>query len=199
MKLRATLLLAVAAVSAALACDRHRDVVVTTTGPAAAPPPKSVAPRPATRPVSIITISDQPVIFPAAKLVLQQTATGVSATLFSDDPPQALKDDYRGNSFRFVATYDGQSFDDISGQPFIWKTSAEDKRDTQTGIFLNGQQQMVSPTAATLTLTKVGQQWTANLAGEFQFVDNTKEDAAPLTVHAYAEMTAELVTTSDKR
>ena len=58
---------------------------------------------------------------------------------------------------------------------------------------------MVSPTSATLTLTKVGQQWTANLAGEFQFIDNTRENAAPLTVHAYADMTAERVTTSDKR
>jgi len=199
MKHRAMLLLAAAALTSVFGCDRHRDAVEPVPVPSAPPPQKAAAPRPATRPVSIITISDQPVIFPPAKLVLQQTATGVTATLFSDDPPEAIKDDYRGNSFRFVATYDGGSFDDISGQPFLWKTSAEDKRDTQTGIFLNGQQQMVSPTSATLTLTKVGQQWTASLAGEFQFVDNTKENATPLTVHAYADMTADLVTTSDKR
>lgn len=182
----------------AFACDRKPEAAAAPAPAASQPVEKRIVERPATRPVSMITISDRPVLFPPAKLVLQQNASGVTATLFSDDPPEAVKDDYRGNSFRFEISFDNATLDDVTGQQFVWKNSADDKPDSLTGIFLNGQQQSIQPLAATMTLMKVGQQWTANIGGEFQYVDNQKADAQPLTIHVYADIAADLVTVPTK-
>src|SRR5258708_6843767 len=85
-------------------CDRSQ--------PASAPPPATqaspvIAPATApatttasTQPVnSVINIGDRMTAFPPARLRVESDGQHLVALLFTDDPKDALKDNYTGNSF----------------------------------------------------------------------------------------------------
>src|SRR4051812_30832082 len=90
-------------------------------------------------------INDQRFAFPVAKLVTKTIDGGLRVTLFSDDPPEAVRDGYQGNSFYFRFVLDGDPADDIAGQQFAYRTSFAEKDETTSGLFIAGGRQTLRP------------------------------------------------------
>src|SRR4051812_23839538 len=71
-----------------------------TTVPTTAPTTTaSVAPAASQPAPSLININGHSTVFPAARMRLESDGQHVVALVFSDDPKDALKDNYIGNSF----------------------------------------------------------------------------------------------------
>ncbi len=179
-------------------CDRPQPVP-SPTPPASTQAQLTTLPasRPVERPVSIITItqpdgSDKSIAFPASKLVLKEIDGKVHASLFSIDPPEALRDDYTGNTFFLEMTFDAPMAD-LDGAEFVYQNSQNDKPDDDTGIFLAGRKQILQPLEAAVRLQQVEGEWVATLAGSFQLFEAQTPDRVSLTVALRTRLTPEVV------
>ena len=133
-------------------CDRSP---VARTAPATAPVGDAtlvaqVTTQPATEPAStqprVVTmlIDGRKVQFPPARLVLK-TKGGVHALVFSDDPPDAIRDDYGGNSFYFDMPLDIDAPDQLATTKWIFKAPTSERSDTVSGIYLDGRKKHLQP------------------------------------------------------
>ncbi len=105
----------------------------------------TTAQPPATRPAaSHIVIDRQPHEFPAARLQLIRRDDQTFATLFSDDPREALRPDFSGNSFYLEMTLDAMP-PDLSADGWAHKSLTSERQDTVNGIFLNGTRVHLQP------------------------------------------------------
>ena len=104
-----------------------------------------------------VTIDGVPYTFPPAKLYLKRQGSRVKARLLSDDPPEAVAQDWSGDSFYFEMDLelagDGQltSLDDapnVSAQvspreleaaEWIFHRESSERLQTKSGIFLGSQ------------------------------------------------------------
>ena len=77
-------------------CEKTVPAPVATTSPAAT---QSATTTVTTRPAAVISINGHAGVFPPARLRLESDDQHIIATLFSDDPKEALKNNYKGNSF----------------------------------------------------------------------------------------------------
>ena len=83
--------------AAMAACDKPPPAPqAATTLPAKA---QATSAAPATRPASLININGVATVFPPARMRLEHDGEHLVALLFSDDPREALKNNYTGNSF----------------------------------------------------------------------------------------------------
>ena len=109
-----------------------------------------VTTQPATTPASTqpgaatMLIDGGIVQFPPAKLVLK-TRGGVHALLFSDDPPNAIRDDYAGNSFYFDMPLEIDGPDQLATTKWIFKAPTSERSDTVSGIYLDGRKKHLQP------------------------------------------------------
>lgn len=101
-----------------------------------------------------ISIDGVPHEFPPAKLYLKRTTAGVRARLLSDDPPEALERDWRGDSFFFemdlelpgqqlASVDDGElsgnvTAKDLEAAEWTFRSETSDRSPTRSGIFLGG-------------------------------------------------------------
>ena len=160
------------------------------TGPTTHPAPATVpTTSSATMPahnVSIL-IGDKLYDFPAGRLVVKYTDSGPSAVLHSIDPPEAIQDNYRGNSFYFdfedLETPDPKSID---GAVFSFKADTTVRRDSVVGIFLNGRQIQLQPQELHVELREKGAQALVLLNGTFLPFDNdvANQQSEPVKVQA---------------
>src|SRR5690348_1355066 len=75
--------------------------------------------EPASKPaVSYMTVNGKTVVFPLAKLRIDRKGSRVIALLFSDDPKDAIKSNYDGNSFYIEMPLDADDVDDLSSA--VW-------------------------------------------------------------------------------
>jgi hypothetical protein len=120
---------------------------------------------------SYMRIKNVIVPFPEAKLTLRREGDKVSAFLVSNDPPDVIQPSYQGNRFYFEMTLD--TIDDvknIGSADFRYKASsasAEDKPETQNGIFLDGDRQHLQPYDILVTFDQDGDHVVANIQGQF--------------------------------
>lgn len=158
--------------------------------PTAAAPPSQ--PTPSTRPaVAVVTPATQPVVLPAtatflingrpfefsaAKLVTQNRDGRVRVTLFSDDPPETVREGYTGNSFYFAFDLDTDSADDLSGQGFTFHNSASEEDDTTNGVYIAGGRQTLRPLEATVGFDIQDGRVIAYVAGTFRLFDQQTPD-----------------------
>lgn len=114
--------------------------------PAAEVPPVAAAPQEPAAPTNLVLlIDDRLVEFPAARLHLTRTAEGVSARLYSDDPDEAIRDNYTGNSFYLqmpLAISDPNKVDQSS---WTYKAPNSDKSRKPDGIYLDGTRTHLQP------------------------------------------------------
>lgn len=110
--------------------------------PAAAAAP---ATQPATLPSAFMIINGQRTDFPPAKLRVSSSDGKVIALLFSDDPKDAISDQYTGHSFYFEMELDVAEPKDFL--PAVWHFTADsqDRQDTPYGIFLDGHRRQLQP------------------------------------------------------
>ncbi len=143
----------------------------------------------------MISLPDQPeraFVFPPAKLVLREIDGQVRASLFSIDPPEAVREGYTGNSFFLEMKFES-SLANLSGQTLLLLASHNEKPDDDTGIFIAGRRQMLQPLEAAVQLEQIDDRWVASIAGKFQLFEKTDPDQSTLTVGLRTRLTPETV------
>ncbi len=157
--------------------------------------PPATQPAEPEKTVFHITRPDLPettAVFPAAKLVLKEIDGKTQASLFSIDPPEALRDGYTGNTFFLEMTFDAP-LAEVSGQEFVYLNSQNDRPDDDTGIFLSGRSIMLQPLEAAVRIEEIDGVWRASIAGTFQQFEQTVPHAPTAVVRLRATMTPEVV------
>jgi hypothetical protein len=110
--------------------------------PAAAPS----STQPATLPSAFMIIKGQRVDFPPAKLRVSSSDGKVIALLFSDDPKDAISDQYTGHSFYLEMELDVAEPKDYLSAAWHFSADSHDRQDTPYGIFLDGHRRQLQPT-----------------------------------------------------
>lgn len=184
------------ALPAITGCDRdppEPPLPATTQSVSALPP--ATQPAEPEKTVFYLTRADLPeaaAVFPAAKLVLKEIDGKTQASLFSIDPPEALREGYTGNTFFLEMTFDAP-LAEVSGQEFVYLNSQNDRPDDDTGIFLSGRAVMLQPLEAAVRVEELDGRWRASIAGTFQQFEQTSPDVPTATVRLRATMSPEVV------
>lgn len=150
--------------------------------------------QPATQPTTDVPatfiINNQAFVFPTPKLVAAVKDNALRVTLFSNDPPEALREGYTGNSFYFRFNLDGDSIEDLAGQQFVFRNSYTEQEDSTNGLFIAGGRQTLRPAEATISLEKSGSQMIVHINGTFKLIDETVagDDAAVVRVQSMMEL-----------
>ena len=198
MNLRgALIMLAAAAITVAAGCDR--------TQPSASPAPAVPAVSPAPAPVlasapttttassqpasTLIQINDHMTVFPPARLRIESDGQHLVALLFTDDPKDALKDSYTGNSFYLRMELDVDKVEDLGGARWHYQApSSGDREDSPYGIYLGGKKIQLQPYEVLGAFTVDGDATTVHLSGQFQVVDDSAGKGPPQLVPVSAKM-----------
>lgn len=147
--------IAIAAMTVALAACNRRGHSQESPPRTAAAPPATTAPSTATAAttdaaaISYIMIDHRVYAFPAARLRIRrprQDGETVRAILFSNDPREAIQDDYHGNSFYLEMDLDTPDASQLASNPWIYRSPSSDRVESPTtGIFLDGTRQQIQP------------------------------------------------------
>jgi len=153
-----------------------------------APTTKAAASEPAdTQPAfALINVDGHSTVFPSARLRIERDSDHLVATVFSDDPREALKDNYTGNSFYLKMDLD------ISDPALLDQTtwhftapSSADRDDSPYGVFLAGRKTQLQPYDVQARFRRESSgAITVLLAGQFQVVETTPGPARMLPVAA---------------
>ena len=112
-------------------------------------------------------------VFPAARLRLEQEEDHVVALLFSDDPREALRDNYTGNSFYLRMELNVSSPDELTQAEWHYQApSSAEREDSPYGIFLTGRKLQLQPfdVRARFKRNEAGVMVTY-MSGQFQVID----------------------------
>jgi hypothetical protein len=190
-------------------CDRPKADTASAKAPAAAapaaapttspqvafapPPPLTSQPDDAQDnviPTSTMMIDQRRYEFPQAMLRIHQSDGHAIALLYSDDPKDALSDNYRGNGFYFQLPLDvpGPNFDNA-----IWINQAQssDRVETPYGIFLDGHRRQLQPLDVRIRLRRMDAgSMRVEITGTFLSVDPQDDAAATQVVPVAAWLLA---------
>ena len=156
------------------------------TAPAAAPATTTASTRPAN---SLLNIDGRTVVFPAARLRLESDGQHLVALLFSDDPKDALKDNYTGNSFYLRMELDVADADKLADAHWHYTApSSGDREDSPYGVYLGGKKLQLQPLDV-YGKFKLDEEGTAVLiSGQFQVVDDSAGRGPPQLVVVAANL-----------
>ncbi len=192
----ATLLLAVAALGG---CDRSADGTSANANPATNPSHArsgNATSTPATSPAttqaaeSLISIDGNLMLFPAAKMRIDEADGKVVARLFSDDPQGALEENYEGNSFYLQIELDEEDAKDLNGAVLTFGSSSSEAEDSPYGIFVDGRRWVLQPADVRLTFMGSGSPLEVQLNGTFLMFDSNNENAKPRRAVVAAKLLA---------
>ena len=146
------------------------------TGGGAAATTASAVEAVSTQPASsLMNINGHLTSFPPARLRLESDGQNVVALLYSDDPREALKSNYTGNSFylRMVLDIaDPTKLADASWN-YTAPSSSDREADSPYGIFLGGRKIALQPFKVSARFKTEGDATSALLMGNFQVLDDT--------------------------
>jgi hypothetical protein len=167
-----------------------------------AAPPKIAATEPAplrqaTRPAALININGQEAVFPPARLRLETEGDHLIAMLFSDDPREALKPNYTGNSFYLRMELSISDPAELSQARWEYQApSGADHDDSPYGIFLLGRRTQLEPfNVRAVFREEADGVVTVAVAGEFHVIEPNADPGPPRTAAVSAELTAHLAKT----
>ena len=177
-------------------CDRSAPAPVARPTTAATAPASSAlaATAPA---VSVININGHSDIFPAARLRLEQEDGRIVALLFSDDPREALKDNYTGNSFYLRMELDVVDPGELSQAQWHFQShSSSEREDSPYGIFLVGRKTQLQPFDVQARFARDGGTTIVHLAGQFQVIDTkaTEKPGLPQVIPVAASLAVRVET-----
>lgn len=174
---------------------------VATTAPAATSEPAATVPSTvpvATLPsVSTININGHTTIFPAARVRLEEENGHIVALLFSDDPREALRDNYTGNSFYLKMELDITDADQLAQAEWHYQMpSVAQREDSPYGIYLSGRQVQLQPFDVRARFKPDAKGATVLLSGQFEMSSGDKAlagDHGPAqVVPVAAQLTAQV-------
>jgi hypothetical protein len=158
------------------------------------PLPKATAQASSTEPAqptpAYMEIDERRVEFPPARLRVATRSGGVSALLMSDDPPQAINDDYRGNSFYLEMELPVQSTGDVSGTIARYEARTSERVDSRNGIFLDGGRLQLQPFDVSIEFDGTAPLMTTTISGTFLKFDTQDERSIPQLVSVRGQMFA---------
>lgn len=190
------------AMIANIGCDR-RDAKRASADPA---PPATAETAPATnpstqlsdaalkRPPIAMRIEDKRIGFPPAKLRVGSSDGKVIALLYSDDPKDALKDQYAGNSFYFQMALDADEVKNFADSDWRFKATSNEQTDSPYGIFLDGHRKQLQPVEVGITFEPAGADETLiTISGKFLLVNVDDATQPSRLVQLLAEFNAKTV------
>lgn len=184
-----TLLAVAAVVSQPLACERSAPPPQVSPGTPAAPATSlSLAEVVKARVPVVMTIDQDQKDFPPAKLVMESRDGKSVVLLMSDDPPQAINDDYVGNSYYLELEFD-EIVPDLAGRQWECHNSAASATDEPTGIYLEGHRKHLQPRDVKVTFERGSSGEIAWLSGTFLMIDTTDVAVPPRLVPVTAKVT----------
>jgi hypothetical protein len=161
---------------------------VTSASSAAAATTQSVAaPVPA-----VIMINQQRYVFPPAIVQLRHRDQKLDAVLLSDDPKEAIKPNYHGNSFYIQIPAQATDVKDLSSAPWRYTAPSSERSDSPDGIFLDGNRLQLQPADMSVRIEGEGPALTVYLSGNFQIFDTHDERSEPKLVPVTATLTARI-------
>lgn len=177
-------------------CDKPQSqvqgVAKTTTRPAGGDAGAAATTLPTSRPTtSTLVIRNQPVTFPAARLVLQDREPSLTLLLFSDDPEAAIKPDYAGNRYYLEIELEINDVAHLTAADWHYKAGTIERADSPNGIFLDGDRKHLQPYDVSIVFTGTGKQITATMTGTFLLFQG-REQSPPQTVLVQGALMAEL-------
>lgn len=188
-------------------CERDATQAVAPSPAAEAPQRAESAPavvaaeevEPATRPTTApagaaaIRVNDDFFEFPAARARVEPSPTDTTILLYSDDPPDAINDEYQGNSFYLKLQVEPEAAEGLPGT--VWTYAAENRKrqDSPNGIFLDGVKQQLQPHDVRVEFEGTQAEPVVVLSGTFLRFDGEDRDQAPEEVAVQARLPAKLV------
>jgi hypothetical protein len=138
---------------------------------------------------SFMTIDGKVYSFPRAMLRLRQSGSGVSALLYTDDPPAALLDNYTGNSYYLQMNLDIPDAARIGSAKWLFKAPSSERVDSPDGIFLSGHKIELQPLDVQVRFDGTEPVVTISLVGRFLLLNSVHEDVAyaPQFVNVFAD------------
>ena len=158
---------------------------IVTTAPATAPIAATTQPA-----NSILNINGHSTPFPPARMRLETDGQHVVALVFSDDPKDALKDNYTGNSFYLRMELDIDSPEKLAEANWHFTApSSGDREDSPYGIYLGGKKLQLQPYDV-MGRFKVGEGGGTDvlLSGQFQVVEEATTRGPPQLVPIGADI-----------
>jgi hypothetical protein len=148
---------------------------------------------PVTRPSScVMSIDGIETSFPGARLRLMSENDEYTATFFSDDPAEAIRPDYQGNSFYLTMKLVGMEEGKLDQAKWVLQNPERAEGDSPEGIFIRGQQEQLRPLNVKAEFEDHGQLVIVKLSGEFQAMSAKVPDTKPRkTVEARIEASLE--------
>ena len=116
--------------------------------PAAAAPAPTTAParsQAAVPPPTFMMIDQARTDFPPARLRVSADDGRVIARLFSDDPRDAISDQYTGNSVYFEMELDAAEPKEFASAVWHFTAPSMDRSETPFGVFLDGRRRQLQP------------------------------------------------------
>jgi hypothetical protein len=172
-------------------CDRsappQQPPVPTPVAPATSP--VAVAPAPAAGPAttptsrptsSLINVNGHMTVFPAARLRLESDGQRLVALLFSDDPKDALRDNYTGNSFYLRFDLDVDDPGKLLDATWHYTApSSGDQEDSPYGIYLGGRKLQLQPYDFSGRFKATEEGTEVLFTGQFKVLDDTAARGGP--------------------
>lgn len=116
--------------------------------PAPTTPPAQAAAQaalqPSTRPPVVLIVDEQPREFPPARLFVESRNGKTVALLMSEDPREAIDDDYTGNSFYLEVAFD-EEVDSLRDRVWQFQATSPERSDGPHGLFLEGNRKQLQP------------------------------------------------------
>jgi hypothetical protein len=144
---------------------------------------------------AFLTIDGKLVEFPPARLRLTKTDEGVSAVLYSDDPPGSTGAGYKGNGFLFYIDLRTADPENMDGAEYFYKADDSEPSEARNGILLQGTRYQLQPQDVSIRFDADGRKVMAAVAGRFLVV-RTMEESVPgqlATVQGTLYTTAEII------
>jgi len=150
------------------------------------------------QPTSYILIDQQPYEFPPARIIFKTKDDQVTAVLFSDDPPAAIKENYPGNSFYLEMTPQLADDGTLAGATWDFKAPSSDRVDTVSGIYLRGRKQHLQPFDVHVVFGGAISPVPISISGSFLQFDSNDEQIPGKFVTVHAELSAQVKSAKGK-
>lgn len=167
----------------AVVAVQQQPTVKATTGPATTN---------VSRPPSVVLIDQKRYEFPPAILQIRNKDGQLTATLMSDDPKDAISENYHGNSFYIQMPLETTDINDLSDSPWRFSDQSGERSDSPNGIFLDGNRVQLQPSLAQIKFSGKPPMMTATISGRFAQFDTKDDSQLATTVNVIGEFEAEV-------
>lgn len=127
---------------------------------------------------AFLTINGRVMEFPPARLRLTKTDEGVTALLYTDDPPGANRPGYTGNAFFFEFPLRLADPEQIVGEEYWYKSDDSAPSESPNGVFLEGMRYHLQPQDLVIKFDGEGRKVMAQVAGRFLVVRTREQGPA---------------------